>query len=83
MNKPYKIVELKTPKDTELVDNLFSIIFSNMQNREVKTLEFVTTGVWPVANMLAEKEIVFAVNAVDGVRLYTKVAGIVRYIAFT
>ena len=83
MQKPYKIIEIKTEKDVELVDNLFTILFSNVQGKGIKTFEFTTTGVWVTAGSVGEKELVFAINTVDGVRLYTKIAGNLKYIAFT
>ena len=83
MQKPYNITEVSDKKSIELLDNLFSILFKGAQDREIKTLEFAATGVWPTVDMLSEKEIAFAVNAVDGVRLYVKVAGALKYCAFT
>lgn len=83
MQKPYNISAVSDKKSIELLDNLFTILFKGVQGREIKTLEFAATGVWPTVAMLAEKEIVFAVNAVDGVRLYTKIAGVLKFVAFT
>lgn len=82
MQKPYKISGIKDEKDVALVDNLFSILFSGVQGKEIRTLEFADTGVWPETGSIAEKELVFAVNAIDGIRLYTKISGVLKFVAF-
>jgi len=76
-NKPYSV----KPGD---VDNLFTVIFTNAQDKEHRYLTFSGTGVWPAASLVAEKEVVFCYNSTDNVyRLYTKIAGTLRYVQLT
>ena len=84
MQKPYKITELQTPQDTERLDNLLTILFDRAQEKEFRYLEFTGTGVWPGNKLIEEKELVLVRNTADNVvRLYTKVAGILKYLQWT
>lgn len=83
MQKPYEVTSIKDDKDVSAVNNLFTILFKGVQGKEIRTMEFSDTGVWPTPGAIAEKELVFASNAVDGVRLYTKIGGALKYLSFT
>jgi len=83
MQKPYDVKTIETPKDIELIDNLFTILFKGVQGREIRTLKYTVTATWPTTGAVAEKELVFVNNTIDGVRLYTKISGVLKYIAFT
>lgn len=83
MIKPYKITQVKDDKDIEMVDNLFSILFSQTQGKEHIYLKFSVAGQWVDAKSVGEKEIVFAENTAENrVRLYTKINGTLRFLSF-
>lgn len=83
MIKPYAITQIKDDADIEKIDNLFRILFRRCGDKEIKYLEFTGSGVWATPNMIGEKELVLCENKTDNIlRLYTKVAGVLRYIQF-
>jgi uncharacterized caspase-like protein len=84
MNKPYSITALDNSKDIGLLDNLFTIVFSSIQDKEHIFLTFSGTGVWPTAAMIGEKQMFICKNTTDNaVRVYTKISGALWYVALT
>lgn len=68
MEKPYNIKELKTEKDIRLLDNLLTLLFSNLQ--EIGHRVSTTT---PVAEQLKEGEIIFLDDGSGDRQLYAKI----------
>lgn len=83
MQKPYNVLSLKDEKEIAKLDNLLTILFKGAQGKEIRTMDFADTGVWPTAGSIAEKELVFANNAIDGLRIYTKISGVLKFVAFS
>ncbi len=84
MNKPEKITSIESPKDVERVDNSFNILFQQAQAKEFTFLTFSGAGVWPAAGLIPEKQCVICENTTDNAeRLYTKIKGNLKYIAWT
>jgi len=68
----------------EQADNLLSIVFRGAQDKEHTLLEFTGAGVWPAAAVIQEKHVILCYNSTDGAyRIYTKVKGVLKYVALT
>lgn len=88
MQKPRAVKTIEDASDA------LDVIFSNAQDKELKMISYTGTDVWPVDDGatlykdVLEKQLMIAKNtADDGItvsyRLYTKIAGKVKYIALS
>lgn len=84
MNKPYNITKLSNPKDIQLLDNLLTILFKGIQDKEHLYKTLTGAGVWITTDDIGEKQLMLVENTTDNVRrLYTKINGNLRYIVWT
>lgn len=84
MIKNEKIQSVGKPEDLVRIDNLFSTLFAGAQDKEHSYRVFTGAGVWPAAEVIGEKRLVLCNNTTDAeVRLYTKIAGNLKYLTFT
>ncbi len=83
IKKPYKITKIDNNQDIERLDNLLSLLFTNIQPQEHRYLAFTGAGVWLSADDIREKELILCENTTDNERrLYTKISGTLRYIVW-
>ena len=84
MQKPYPITNLEGQENIRLLDNSLTILFREAQSKEFVYTEYTGAGVWPAAADIGEKQLVLVKNVTDNaVRLYTRIGGTLKYIAFT